>query len=308
MNPQTKIEKNKLSVIVTSFKEPNTIANCISQLIKSLSKLTQPSEILFVCPDKETSAIAIATAKRLNYIKFFHIQDPQKGKPYALNIAFKKATGELLILTDGDVYIDENAIPEIINAFITEDIGAITGRPVCINNKNSFLGYSGHMFMDAAHQKRSSIKNDFYILSGYLFAMRPFDIEIPLSMLDDVYISYKINELGYKIGYCPNAKVFVKQPETIKGWIKQKTRSIAGTFNIKTVFPNSQNLRNMTSDIEFAFFPILYAKNLKQFFWSLLNYPLRFYIWINAFWKNKVQNKKATDLWYDKSYKKEVNE
>lgn len=308
MNPLKKTEKNKISVIITSFKEPDTISNCISQVVKSLSKIDKPSEILFVCPDAETSQIAISTAQQLKYSNFIHIQDPQKGKPNALNLAFNKISGDIIILTDGDVYIDENAIPELVNSFVSAEIGAITGRPVCINNKNLFLGYSGHMFIDAAHKKRQSIKNDFYILSGYLFAMRAFDIEIPLTMLDDVYISYKINELGYKIGYCPDAKVFVKQPETFKGWIKQKTRSITGTFNIKTHFPNSKNIRNILSDIEFALFPIVYAKSLKQLLWSLLNYPLRFYIWINSFWKNKVENKKATDLWYDKSYKKEVNE
>lgn len=306
MNHPKKIEKNNITVILTSFKEPNTISKCISQIVSALSRVAIKSEILFVCPDKATTEKAIETAKNLNFSNLFHIKDPQKGKPNALNMAFKKAKGSIWILTDGDVYIDEKAIEEIIIPFADKSIGAVTGRPICINDKNKFLGYTGHMFMDAAHQKRSSISNNFFVLSGYLFAMRNFLFEIPISVLDDVYISYKISQLGFKIDYCPNAKVYVKQPETLKGWIKQKTRSITGTFNINSYFPNSKNIRNFSSDINFLLFPIKYATNLKQFFGSLLNYPLRLYIWINAYWKNKIEKKEATDIWYDKSYNQEV--
>ena len=49
--------------------------------------------------------------------KYSQIRDPRKGKPYALRMAFKKAKGDIFILTDGDTYFEKDAVKELLKPF-----------------------------------------------------------------------------------------------------------------------------------------------------------------------------------------------
>ena len=49
--------------------------------------------------------------------KIILIRDNGEGKPSALNLAFKKAKGDILIFTDGDVFVDKDAIPLLLKKF-----------------------------------------------------------------------------------------------------------------------------------------------------------------------------------------------
>ena len=65
-------------------------------------------------PDEETIQEA-----RKHKVKI--IKDENKGKPSALNLVFEKTRkSDILILTDGDVYVSENSINELVKQFRDE--------------------------------------------------------------------------------------------------------------------------------------------------------------------------------------------
>ena len=88
-----------ISVIITTYKEPGTIARAIEAVAEQ--KLPD-SEIIVVAPDMET--LKEASKLRVKYKNLRLVQDAGKGKPAALNLAVSKAKGDILVLTDGDVY------------------------------------------------------------------------------------------------------------------------------------------------------------------------------------------------------------
>jgi len=94
-----------ISIIITSYKEPKTIG-------KAIRCIALPDcEIIQISPDSETLNAGLKVAQELNLGKNFkQIKDPYKGKPHALNMAFKKASGDILVLTDGDVFFDKDAV------------------------------------------------------------------------------------------------------------------------------------------------------------------------------------------------------
>ena len=106
-----------ISIIITSYKEPKTIGKAINSILKN--KL-QNYEILVTAPDNKTLEAARVFKEHKN-IKIFRdqgnksaalklLKDQGKGKSAALNLAVSKAKGNILILTDGDVFIDDNSI------------------------------------------------------------------------------------------------------------------------------------------------------------------------------------------------------
>ncbi len=282
-----------ISIIITAYKEANTIGKAIECILNQ--KIKEKYEIIVLCPDKETKLAA------LKY-KIKYIQDPGKGKPAALNLAFKKAKGNILILTDGDVYTSSNSINELLKPFKNKEIGAASGHPISTNNKNTILGFWSHLLTDiGAHETRllKTNKGKFIVCSGYLMAIRSELIKsIPENSLsDDAVISNLIFSKKYKIAYCPNALVYIKYPTTFKDWIKQKRRSTGGYLQIQKFTKRKDEMRSFRKESLGIFRALKYPRSIKEFLWLYLLVLARVYLWIIIFIDIKLKKKEFSKIW-----------
>ncbi len=307
----------KLSVIITAYKEPLTIAKAIKSIARPFySGITEDFEMIQVSPDAETLKSGRETAEGEKWLKdrFIQIRDPQKGKPHALNLAFEKASGDVIILTDGDVYFDKEAVSHLLAGFHNPEVGGVTGRPVAMETKDTMMGYYGNLLSDAAHHKRmvsmtdipsgkSSVfvsRNEFFPLSGYIMAVRNVGFQLPGDVLaDDAYISYVLHNNGYKLAYKPDARVFVKYPDSLNDYFKQKKRSLGGYVQLWKygVVKKETKARSFWQELQYFWFPIKYAKTFQEFIWSVLLYPIRLITWLGIWWERKVLNKDFAATW-----------
>jgi len=282
-----------ISIIITSYKEPKTIGRAIEAVLNN--KIKEKHEIIVAAPDKETAAVI----KKYKQVKYF--KDKGLGKSNALNQLFNKAKGDILILTDGDVFISPNAIKEITNAFKDKKVGCVSGRPIASNDKNTMLGYFNHLLLDAgAHEIRNKLNQQgkFLECTGYLFAFRNKVKDIPTDVAEDAYIPYILWKEGYKIKYIPKAKVFVRYPNNIKDFIKQRVRTAKSHETLRKYIENFPRVKSFWNEIKMGTIKaITYAKNIKEFIWRLCLFPIRLYIWILVFIERKIKKEEYTDAW-----------
>jgi len=281
-----------ISVIITTYKEPKTLPKAINSILNQISRNNnEEMEIIVVGPDEQTKAVVQKFSSRYSFVKY--IQDRGEGKPAALNLAFKRAKGNIIISTDGDVVVGSNAIKNLIHPFKNKDIGATSGRPISTNKRNTILGYWSHFLTNAAHQMR--IKKDIWPCSGYLYAFRNIIKNIPPNALsEDGLITQMIRNKGYLIKYCPKAEVYVKYPNNFKDWFKQKIRSAGGYVQVAET-KKMRNIRQEGRDGVKLFFE--YPKNIKEFFWTILLYKARIYLWLIIFWRIKIKKEKFNAIW-----------
>lgn len=301
-----------VSILLTAWKESDTVAKAIETLVKGYSG---EYELILGCPDIETKQAAQAAVDRLGIAeRFVHVQDPGKGKPFALSMMMDRAKGSIWIFGDGDTYFGEGVIEKLLSHLNDESVFAVTGRPRSADSKQTMMGYFGNLLADAAHHRRTidltaeptgkSLnlvrKLPFFPVSGYLFAMRKSDIRPPQDCLvEDAYFSYAIFNRGGTIAYESTAEVFVKYPTTLKDYFKQKKRSTGGYVQLwkyGVVRPETKT-RSFTGELRYFWFPLVYARSLKELFWSLLLYPIRLWLWIAIFWERKILNKDFTRTW-----------
>lgn len=288
-----------ISVIVTAYKEEKTIGKAIEAILGN--NLEGDFEIIIVSPDDATKKVVDRYVAHHKMIK--HIRDPGKGKPVAINIALQHSKGDLLILTDGDVYISKNAISELLQELQNKKTGAVTARPISISPKKTLLGYWSHLLTDAgAHLTRlQRVKRDeFIVVSGYLFAMKRLFSNIPDDALsDDAIMSQMIWKKGYTIGYAEKALVYVKYPSTFKDWVLQKKRSTGGYKQIKEYFgKDAPRMRSFGKEvIEGTKKALYYPQTVKEFFYTLLLFPARLYLWFVIFVDLYIRNKKFHEIW-----------
>ena len=283
-----------ISIIITSLKEPKTIGKAMSCFMNQ--KLKEKFEIIVICGDKETFNVAKKYSHQPNV--FVH-RDKGKGKPAALNLGVKKAKGNILVFSDGDVFIEEGALQPILEPLKEDEIGAVCGRPIPTNSRNSMLGFWAYVLAEIAHKRRliATKKNKKFFCSGYFFAIREklFPI-LPEELLsEDGFVSNKVYEKKYKISYSPKARVYVKYPENFSDWIKQKKRSVGGYNQIKKL--TKIEIRSFRKEVAGGLSLLKLVSNLKEFFWLVCLFLARIYLWTLIYIDINLKKKSHKEIW-----------
>lgn len=281
-----------ISVIITSFKEPKTIGRAIKAF---LDQDLEDFEILVLAPDDATLRIARSFSdKRIRTVK-----DPGKGKPVALNLAFSKAKGDILILSDGDVYVS-GSIKDLVSHFKDKSVGAVTGRILSTNPKNEMFGFWAHLLTKGFHDLRTleSRKGENIICSGYLYAIRSsLAKSIPENILaDDAFISLSVNKQGYESVYEPNAMAFVKYPTNLPDWIRQKKRTAARFYQLNKYFKISK-LRSAKNEVLAGARSLLEANTLSRMLWFIFLIVMRTYIWFRVLFDVRLWKRSFGATW-----------
>lgn len=291
------------TIILTSFKEPETIKIALERILdKEFGNRLPNTEILAVIPDEATINAAKETFDKFKFDNWKIVKDLMMGKPSALNLAFKEARGDIWIFTDGDVYLEKDALTELLSVFKeNKDIGGVSGQPVNREPKKTLFGYWGHLLSSTMNKGRTQAnkKGSPYLMSGYLMATRKLDFEIPDGVLDDAYITYKLAEHGYKIRYAPKARVVVTYPKGINDFINQKVRNLVGfKYSVRGIqIKGISKQRSFASELKNFFLPLQYATSFRELIFSLFLYPVRLFIWIKAFYIARYKKPHIIKLW-----------
>lgn len=285
--------REKVALVITAFKEPK-VKKAIECALKQKTKYSY--EVIVSAPDEETLNIA----RKYKEVKIF--KDAGKGKSFALNQIFREFNPDIMIMTDGDVYISENAVEKIVEEFKDPEVGCLTGRPVPQEDKSKMYGYWANFLFDSANRIRRDAynKSRFIECSGYLFAFRKHLInEIPLHSIEDSLIPYFFWERGYKIGYVPESEVYVKNVDNWKDWIKQKTRTSKGHEELNKYVDTKTNPRIKTfwNEAKGIWWALKYPKSLKESYWTFKLILARLYMWLKVFVEIKLLRRRYTDNW-----------
>src|SRR3989338_5910705 len=175
-----------IDVIITSYKEPESTLRAVQNFLKQGPK--KDFRVTVVDPFPEVGQFL---KKEIKDRRFSFYPDPGEGKSYALNLLFQELPGnkdDIFVLTDGDVYVSDNAVKAILKEFEDGKVGCVTGRPVAIDDKNTKYGYCAHLFFSWIDKARTELsdKKKFFECSGYLFAIRKgVMMDFPLETSED---------------------------------------------------------------------------------------------------------------------------
>ena len=287
-----------ISIVITAFKEP-LVYRAIEAIL--FQKIKDDYDLVVAAPDKETEELVTEYRKRYKLIRFF--KDPGKGKSFALNLLFKELKGKIWIFTDGDVFLDNGAINEMINMFKDEKIGCVCGRVMCENPRYTLFGYWGRLLADAgAHRVRKDLfrHRQFLECSGYLFGFRNNGVikEIPVDVAEDSIIPYFFWKKGYTIGYAEDARVFVKNPTNLHDWLKQRKRTADAHTKLTKYAPDFPKVKSFKNEVFKGMQWIWgYPRTVKEFFWTLALVAVRLYMWLSLFYDLKFRRKGYVDGW-----------
>jgi len=217
----------KTSIGIFVYNEEKNIGRLLQALIKQKTKQIKIIEIVVVSSGStdRTNSIVRHFSKIDKKIKLI-VQKTRGGKAAAMNLFLKRAKGEIIVVSSGDVIPKEDCIEKLGNQFIQDSRLGMTGaNAIPTNDKNTFLGYIIHYWwwMSAKLPRL-----------GEMIAFRrnlisQIDEKI---IVDEAYIEAVIAKKGYTVKVIESAIISNRGADNIKDLIKQRKRNYIGHKNL----------------------------------------------------------------------------
>ncbi len=163
-------------------------------------------------------------------VDIHYVRVPNGGKAKAMNAGLKIAKGEIIITIDADSIMKPCAIEQFVKRFNDSRVGAVAGNVVVGNRRKPIelmqqLEYMFGFFFKRAESNFGSV----YIIGGAAAAYRKtalievggFDESI---ITEDVELSMRLLNHGFKTRYAAQAVVFTEGPSDWKALARQRLR------------------------------------------------------------------------------------
>ncbi len=218
-----------VTVIVAAYNEEKVIADKLSNLISNDYPKDRIEYIIISdrSTDRTDEIVKDFIEVHPNLRMKFLIAREHKGKTNAQNEAQKYATGEILVMTDANSFLEENSISELVSCFTDEDIAYVCGRLKYINADSSVTADLESTYWEGDLQQRE-IESRIQTITagnGAIYACRNseyYDFD-PLYGHDSVMPVYYASK-NLRAIYNPDAVAYEKAGEVIKDEFKRKVR------------------------------------------------------------------------------------
>lgn len=226
---QLNSELPTVSVLIAAYNEDALIEEKISNTLE----LDYPSEKLqiIVVTDGSTDQTE-AKVRKFGQVLSLHTAQ-RSGKMAAIKRAIPFISGELIVFTDANTFLNKLAIKELVKHYQDKKVGAVAGEKRILVEEAADASSAGEGF----YWKYESLlkKWDYELYSNVGAAGELFSIRAALyepvesdTIIDDHMIAMRIAEKGYIIAYEPGAYAMETGSANSKEELKRKIRIAAG--------------------------------------------------------------------------------
>jgi cellulose synthase/poly-beta-1,6-N-acetylglucosamine synthase-like glycosyltransferase len=218
------------SVGVMAYNEEANIANTLQAILSQRTTNCYIDEIFVIasgCTDN-TEAIVQEISKQHPKVKLI-CQKHREGKASAINLFLSHVTTNTMVIVGADTIPAPHSIQRLVEPFADPDVGMTGGRPVPLNDPDTFMGFSVHMLWELHHQIALQTPK-----MGEITAFRRIFHRIPVrSAVDEACMEPLISGQGYQLRYVANAIVYNRGPNTVAEFLKQRRRIYAGHVKLR---------------------------------------------------------------------------
>ena len=225
-----------VSIIVPAYNEETTIGKCLESILNQGYK--GEMEIIVV-NDGSTDRTAEIVS---NYpVRFIDLK-VNGGKANALNKAIEEARGDILIFTDSDSYMSENAVNSLVSCLnANRNVQIVTGNVLIHENhgKTKFMKYFQmieYLVEQEITRYLQGLSGSILVCPGPLTAVRRSVCNIirfsDETIVEDADFTIKALKNSMKIIMDQEAEVYTHAPETLRAWYRQRKRWWFGNLQV----------------------------------------------------------------------------
>jgi cellulose synthase/poly-beta-1,6-N-acetylglucosamine synthase-like glycosyltransferase len=229
-----------VSILIPAKNEEKVIAS----LLERIMEFDYPEEKLEVIVINDgstdsTEKIISEIGAKDNRIHILNIpkEEGGKGKSAALNRALKEVSHEVIAIYDADNVPEKDSLRKLCKSLVSDKrLAAVTGKFRAYNKGRNFLtkminieGIAFQWIIQAGRWQFFNISaipgTNFVIWKHVLDELNGWDVQ---ALTEDSELTFRIYEKGYLIKFLPTATTWEQEPESLRVWIRQRTRWARG--------------------------------------------------------------------------------
>ncbi|MEM2103789.1 MAG: glycosyltransferase [Candidatus Bathyarchaeia archaeon] len=267
----------KVSVIVPARNEEQYIGNTLASLLED----TYPDKEIIVVDDgsSDKTYIKALMFTEDSRVKILRRKEPSGAKARAVNYGLLYATGEIVIVVDGDTIVERQAINRLIAPMINNpEIIAAAGNIRVVNRINLLTRLQAYEYLISMEMGRrwQAMLSGLLVIPGAFGAVRRSVLESLGRMhtdtiTEDFDLTVMLQKVKKKIAFSPMAVAWTYVPENLREWTRQRRRWASGQAQVYLKHSN------MLLKRRFGIFGFLIAPN--NIFMDIVTLFIR-YIWL----------------------------
>ncbi len=218
-----------VTILIAAWNEEEMIVEKIHNTL-AIDYPKDKLQIIFITDGSTDQTPALI--KPFTSVTLLH-NDVRDGKMAAIKRAIPHANGEIMVFTDANTFLNDQAIKELVKHYQNPKVGAVAGEKRIFVDKKADASSAGEGFYWKYESKLKSWDYELYSnvgAAGELFSIRtalyqPVESD---TIIDDHMIAMRIAENGYLIAYEPNAYATETASANTIEELKRKIRIAAG--------------------------------------------------------------------------------
>jgi len=238
--PENKSDYPEITVVVAAFNERDYILQKIENTFGQ-SYPVDKIKMIIVADGSSDGTEQVAQSDQRVTVMF---DPPRRGKTAALNRAIPTAESEIVLITDANALLNEDALRNIAQHFSNPKVGGVSGeKSIAVDEEDDAAssGEGAYWKYESFLKKCDDRLGTLVGAPGEIFAFRK-ELFSPISedtILDDFMLSMKIVLANYALVYEPNAIAVEHASADVEEEMKRKVRICAGGWQSMSRLPKA---------------------------------------------------------------------
>ncbi len=225
----------KVSAIIPVYNAKGFIAAKIDSLLAQDYPADRFEIVLCSdCSDDGSDALLEQyVAAHPGRVKFLR-SERRSGKPTAINLMKREASGDVLLMTDIRQPLSPRCLRELVAGFADESVGAVGGNLVLAGKS----GAGAYWKYEKWIRKSEAAFRSMVGVSGSIYAIRKRDLDdLPADIiLDDMWVPMRLRLQRKRVVFAPKAEAYDEAFEDDREF-SRKTRTLAGNYQLFARLP-----------------------------------------------------------------------
>lgn len=179
-----------------------------------------------------------------------HISPERHGKTWGMNLLVAGASGSILVFTDANVMIDDEALERLADHFADPKVGCVSAHLEYTNPGASAAAATGSLYwrleewIKRAEGRIGSVMG----ADGSLFAIRrALHRPPPADIIDDMFVSFSVLCAGYRLVQAEDVLAYEESVTANGEEFRRKVRIGCQAFNVhRLIWPELRRLGPLT--------------------------------------------------------------
>jgi poly-beta-1,6-N-acetyl-D-glucosamine synthase len=227
-----------VALIIAAYNEEKVIGAKLQNSM-ALTYPTEKLEILVAADGSDDRTAEIVSSFGNPKVKLLHYSERQ-GKSAAISRAVLSTASEIVLFSDANTVYSPDTVLKMVRNFSDPTVGAVSGKKILLRDdeRAATEGETAYWTYESWLKRSESRLASIVTADGEIFAVRRslFEMIPPGMVHDDMYLTLKIVQKGYRVVYEEEALSAEHASKTLRDEFQLKVRYASAGFQIMGAF------------------------------------------------------------------------